>query len=63
MKAESTLNILHRKRELLCQVAPRRGRHAAAQFFHKLLKRSGRVPDRLVTDRLRSYRAAHGVGA
>ena len=40
---------------------PRRDRHAAARFFRKLLKRSGRVPHRLVTDRLGSYRAAHGV--
>src|SRR5262245_42116420 len=38
---------------------PRRDRHAAARFFRKLLKRSGRVPHRLVTDRLGSYRAAH----
>ena len=36
----------------------RRDRHAAARFFRKLLKRSGRVPRRLVTDRLGSYRAA-----
>jgi putative transposase len=40
---------------------PRRDRHAAALFFRKLLKRSGRVPHRLVTDRLWSYRAAHRV--
>ena len=40
---------------------PRRDRHAAARFFRKLLKRSGRVPHRLVTDRLGSYRAAHRV--
>ena len=38
---------------------PRRDRHAAARFLRKLLKRSGRVPHRLVTDRLGSYRAAH----
>jgi len=38
---------------------PRRDRHPAARFFRKLLKRSGRVPHRLVTDRLGSYRAAH----
>ena len=38
---------------------PRRDRHAAARFFRKLLKRSGRVPHRLVTDRSGSYRAAH----
>jgi len=40
---------------------PRRDRHAAARFLRKLLKRSGRVPHRLVTDRLGSYRAAHRV--
>ena len=39
---------------------PRRDRHAAARFFRRLLKRSGRLPPlRLVTDRLGSYRAAH----
>ena len=38
---------------------PHRDRHAAARFFRKLLKRCGRVPRRLVTDRLGSYRAAH----
>ena len=42
---------------------PRRDRHAAARFFRKLLKRSGRVPHCLVTDRLGSYRAAHRVMA
>ena len=36
---------------------PRRDRHAAARFLRKLLKRSGRVPHCLVTDRLGSYRA------
>jgi putative transposase len=40
---------------------PHRDRHAAARFFRKLLKRSGRVPHCLVTDRLGSYRAAHRV--
>jgi putative transposase len=40
---------------------PRRDRHAAARFFRKLLKRRGRVPHRLVTDRLGSYRAAHRI--
>ena len=39
----------------------RRNRHAAARFSRKLLKRSGRVPHRLVTDRLGSYRAAHRI--
>jgi putative transposase len=37
----------------------RRDRHAAARFFRRLLKRSGRAPCRLVTDRLGSCRAAH----
>jgi putative transposase len=40
---------------------PRRDRHAAARFFRKLLKGHGRVPRRIVTDRLGSYRAAHRV--
>jgi putative transposase len=40
---------------------PHRDSHAAARFFRKLLKGSGRVPHCLVTDRLRSYRAAHRV--
>jgi putative transposase len=40
---------------------PRRDKNAAARFFRRLLKRSGRVPYRLVTDRLGSYRAAHRV--
>jgi len=40
---------------------PRRDRHAAARFLRKLLKRSGRVPHRLVTDRLGSYCAAYRV--
>ena len=39
----------------------RRDRHAAARFLRKLLKRSGRVPHCLVTDRLGSYGAAHRV--
>ena len=38
---------------------PRRDRRAAKRFFRKLLKGQGRVPGRLVTDKLRSYRAAH----
>ena len=37
----------------------RRDQHAAERFFRKLLKGQGRVPWRLVTDKLRSYRAAH----
>jgi len=40
-------------------VQPRRNRQAAARFFRRLLKRQGRVPTRLVTDKLRSYAAAH----
>jgi len=38
---------------------PRRDQHAAERFFRKLLKDQGRVPWRLITDKLRSYRAAH----
>lgn len=34
-------------------------RQAAARFLRRLLKRSGHVPRRLVTDRLGSYRVAH----
>lgn len=40
-------------------VQSRRDRHAATRFFRKLLKGQGRVPRRLVTDKLRSYAAAH----
>jgi putative transposase len=40
-------------------VQPRRDRHAAERFFRKLLKGQGRAPRRLVTDKLRSYAAAH----
>ena len=40
-------------------VQPRRDRKAAKRFFRKLLKGQGRVPGRLVTDKLRSYAAAH----
>ena len=36
-----------------------RDRRAAKRFFRKLLKGQGRVPGRLVTDKLRSYGAAH----
>ena len=42
-------------------VQSRRDRHAAARFFRKLLKRQGRGPLRLVTDKLRSYSAAHRI--
>ena len=38
-------------------VQPRRDRRAAKRFFRKLLKGQGRVPGRLVTDKLRSYGA------
>ena len=40
-------------------VQSRRNRRAAARFFRKLLKSQGREPRRLVTDKLRSYSAAH----
>ena len=40
-------------------VQSRRDRRAAARFFRKLLKGQGREPRRLVTDKLRSYSAAH----
>ena len=40
-------------------VQPRRDQKAAKRFFRKLLKGQGRPPWRLVTDKLRSYSAAH----
>ena len=40
-------------------VQSRRNRGAAARFFRKLLKGQGREPRRLITDKLRSYSAAH----
>ena len=40
-------------------VQPRRNRRAAERFFRKLLKGQGAEPLRLVTDKLRSYGAAH----
>ncbi len=40
-------------------VQSRRNRQAAARFFRKLLKGQGRVPRRLITDKLGSYAAAH----
>jgi len=40
-------------------VQSRRNRQAAARFFRKLLKGQGRGPLRLITDKLRSYSAAH----
>jgi putative transposase len=39
----------------------RRDLHAAERFFRKLLKGQRRVPWRLITDKLRSYKAAHGT--
>ena len=43
--------------DLLLQ--PRRDRRAAERFFRKLLKGQGCVPRKMVTDKLRSYAAAH----
>ena len=40
-------------------VQSRRNRRAAMRFFRKLLKGQGREPRRLITDKLRSYSAAH----
>ena len=40
-------------------VQSRRDRRAAGRFFRKLLKGQGREPRRLITDKLRSYSAAH----
>ena len=40
-------------------VQPRRDQRAAKRFFRKLLKGQGDEPRRLVTDKLRSYSAAH----
>ena len=40
-------------------VQSRRNRRAAVRFFRKLLKRQGCAPRRLITDKLRSYPAAH----
>src|SRR5262249_55609870 len=40
-------------------VQPRRNQPAAERFFRKLLKGQEREPRRLVTDKLRSYEAAH----
>jgi putative transposase len=37
----------------------RRDRQAAKRFFRKALKRQGQVPWQLVTDKLRTYQAAH----
>ena len=40
-------------------VTKRRDRQAAKRFFRKALKHQGQVPWQLVTDKLRTYRAAH----
>jgi hypothetical protein len=40
---------------------PRRDRRAAERFFRKLLKGQGCAPRRLITDKLRSYSAAHRI--
>ena len=40
-------------------VQARRNRRAAVRFFRKILKNQGRLPHRLITDKLRSYPAAH----
>ena len=40
-------------------VQSRRNRRAAVRFFRKILKTQGRLPRRLITDKLRSYSAAH----
>ena len=42
-------------------VQSRRNRRAAIRFFRKLLKGQGCVPRRLITDKLRSYPAAHRI--
>ena len=39
----------------------RRDRRAAARFFRKVLNGQGREPRRLITDKLRSYSAAHRI--
>ena len=40
-------------------VQSRRNRRAAERFLRRLLKGQGREPRRLITDKLRSYSAAH----
>ena len=40
-------------------VQSRRNRRAAIRFFRKVLKGQGRLPNRVITDKLRSYSAAH----
>ena len=39
-------------------VQSRRNRRAAVRFFRKILKKQGRLPRRLIIDKLRSYPAA-----
>ena len=39
-------------------VQSRRNRRAAVRFFRKILKKQGRLPRRLISDKLRSYPAA-----
>jgi transposase-like protein len=44
-------------------VQPKRNKHAALKLMRKLLKKYGFVPERLITDDLRSYgAAAHDLG-
>jgi putative transposase len=40
-------------------VQKRRNKAAAKRFFHKLLKGQNEVPWRMITDKLKSYSAAH----
>ena len=40
-------------------VTPRRDRRAATRFFRKMLQHQGQAPRQLITDKLRSYAAAH----
>ena len=42
-------------------VQSRRDRRAAIRFFRQVLKGQGRLPNRLITDKLRSYSAAHRI--
>ena len=42
-------------------VQSRRNQRAAERFFRKLLKGQGCTPRRLITDKLRSYSAAHSI--
>ena len=47
-----------RRRGSRCAGPAKRNKHAALKLMRKLLKKYGFAPDRLVTDELRSYRAA-----